>query len=234
MLCLSLTYRRQKAGCLKPRLAKPKDMRLNEQRFGLGRRLQSRLEVKARLKPQSRLTRAGRHRQGEELQLNEVARCLNALASSRARCELRPFSHCGDVSETVLQRRVLEELSSQIRTLGQPYSSAGALLSLLKSRDNHNVDREVPRRPYDAARVRVLCEGTVPKSRLDSELLRGTQRAVAEDPLRRMLRSDAEMTEIREGDFVLPYPLLAHAWYAQPRSGPWLLPVVHDRTTGSN
>ena len=164
----------------------------------------------AERKPQARLTRAGRRRQGEDLQLDEVSRCLNALSSSRAGCALRPHAHCGDISATVLQRRVLEELSSQLRTLGRPEPSAGALAALLKSHDSYNVAREVPRRPYDAAKVRVLREGTVPKPLLESELLHGIQREVAADPLKHILKSDEEMSEIREGDFVKPYtdPLL--------------------------
>ena len=67
--------------------------------------------------PHSRLTRGARRRHGLAQQVDEVSRCLNAMAASRAECAMRPVAHCGDISGSRLQGKVREELPSQMDSL---------------------------------------------------------------------------------------------------------------------
>ena len=92
-----------------------------------------------------------------------------------------------------------------MRQLGVPSKPAGALSELLKSSDVYELDRAISMRPYVADKVKAVREGTVPRSILQSSLLVGDARRAAEDPFRRIVKSDAEIAELKPEDYILPY-----------------------------
>jgi len=82
---------------------------------------------------------------------------------------------------------------------------AGALSELLKSSDVYELDRAVSMRPYVADKVKAVREGTVPRAILQSSLLEGDARRAAEDPFRQIVKSDAEIAELKPEDYIIPY-----------------------------
>lgn len=137
---------------------------------------------------------------------NDACASLNAFATARDGRPLRihgrrPHSAAPSAAQLAVRAR----LGRCVQDLGRPpdQSESSSLADLLKSNDLYCLNRESTRRPYDAARVRVVRDGICPRD-LEAMVPEHVRRQLA-DPWRYIVKDDAELSLLYDDDYVTPY-----------------------------
>ena len=137
--------------------------------------------------------------------IDDACEAVRAMGASRAGQGMRWKPWSPDQQPVPFDKEARARFGKEIRELGRPpeISPAGALRELLKSTDVYNLDRESTRRPYCADKVRVVRDGVVPRPLV--ALLSEEAGAALRDPWRFIVKSDAEMSLLRDEDYIEPY-----------------------------
>ena len=158
-------------------------------------------------RPSRGTARRRRRHFGLDRHIDEACTAINALNAARAG---RPLDlRCRPPDGPALapnHKRTRQHLGRTIRAHGPPpppREQAGALRELLKSRDVYDLDRDTTRRPFNFDKVRVVRDGVNP---IPLESVCGPHALPAAiSPYELILKSDAEVADLRPEDHVEPY-----------------------------